>query len=98
MSEGRDQASVVFPSAECKIFLTASEPVRAERRYRDLVSRGEHVTYEEVLEKQQERDRRDRTRPVGPLIKAEDSVEVNTDGMTPEQVVARLREVVESQR
>jgi CMP/dCMP kinase len=98
VTEGRDQASVVFPQAECKIFLTASEPVRAERRYRDLIARGEQVTFDEVLEKQHERDEQDATRPVGALLKSENAVEVNTDGMSPEEVVEQLLEVVESQR
>lgn len=98
VTEGRDQSTVVFPAAECKIFLTASESVRAERRYLDLVRRGEHVTRSEVLEKQQVRDARDCTRPVGPLIKADDAIEVSTDGLSPEEVVERLLEIVAERR
>lgn len=96
VTEGRDQSTVVFPSAECKIFLTASEGVRAERRYLDLVSRGEHVTRSEVLEKQQQRDAGDCSRAVGALKKAEDAVELSTDGLSPEEVVDRLMEIVVS--
>jgi cytidylate kinase len=98
VTEGRDQSTVVFPQAECKIFLTASEQVRAERRYHDLLSRGEQVTFEDVLEKQRERDYRDMHRAVGALRKADDAIEVNTDGMTPDEVVERLLQVVESCR
>ena len=98
VTEGRDQATVVFPDAACKIFLTAKDEERAQRRYQDLISRGERVTLEEVLEKQLQRDARDRQREFGGLHKAEDSIEVHTDGMTPEQVVARLEEVVRSCR
>ncbi len=98
VTEGRDQATVVFPHAECKIFLTAGEGVRADRRYRDLLARGEDVTYADVLEKQRERDDRDATRPVGALIKSSDAVEVNTDGMSPADVVERLLKVVEQKR
>lgn len=98
VTEGRDQSTVVFPDAECKIFLTASEQVRAERRYLDLVRRGERVTLEEVLANQRLRDDQDCTRPVGALTKTCDAIEVSTDGMTHEQVVERLLEVVESKR
>ncbi len=98
VSEGRDQSTVVFPEAECKIFLTASETVRAERRYLDLISRGEKVTREEVLQKQHQRDERDCSRKIGALIKSDDAIEVSTDGLEPSQVVERLLEIVESQR
>ncbi|MEM6798217.1 MAG: (d)CMP kinase [Planctomycetota bacterium] len=98
VTEGRDQATVVFPDAECKIFLTASDEVRARRRFEDLLGRGEKVTFEEVLEKQRERDDRDCSRPVGALSKTADMIEVNTDGDTPEDVVRRLMEIVQSRR
>ena len=98
VTEGRDQATVVFPDAECKIYLTASDEVRAQRRYEDLLGRGEQVTFEEVLQKQIERDARDCTRPVGALSKTDDMIEVDTDGTTPEQVVERLMKIVESRR
>ena len=89
VTEGRDQATVVFPHAECKIFLTADEDERARRRHRDLVARGEQVTFDDVLAAQHIRDERDRTRPVGALRKAEDAIEVSTNGLTPQEVVAR---------
>ena len=94
VTEGRDQATVVFPGADCKIYLTASEEVRAQRRHEDLAARGEQITYGEVLAKQQQRDMRDLKREFGGLKQAEDSVVVNTDGMSPEQVVDRLEEIV----
>jgi len=98
VTEGRDQATVVFPDAECKIFLTASAEVRAHRRYEDLLSRDEKVTYEEVLEKQRTRDARDCSRPVGALAKTPDTIELNTDGLSPDEVVERLLEIVDSCR
>lgn len=98
VTEGRDQATVVFPEAECKIYLTASDEVRAQRRFEDLLSRGEKVTYEDVLAKQIERDARDCSRPVGALSKTDDMILVDTDGATPEEVVTRLMEIVESRR
>ncbi|RIK79562.1 MAG: (d)CMP kinase [Planctomycetota bacterium] len=94
VTEGRDQATVVFPHAECKIFLTASEEERARRRFQDLLARGEEVDLEEVLKKQRVRDQRDVERQFGGLAKAADSIEMVTDGLSPEQVVDRLEEIV----
>jgi len=98
VAEGRDQATVVFPGAQCKIFLTASDEVRAERRYLDLVARGESVTREEVLEKQQQRDRRDFDREFGGLRKAPDSLELETDEMSPPEVIDMLEQIVRSRQ
>jgi len=94
VTEGRDQGTVAFPQAECKIFLTASPEERARRRFEELSNRGEIVTFDEVLAQQDERDRRDETRPVGRLVKAEDAVEVFTDDLNLEQVVERLERIV----
>jgi CMP/dCMP kinase len=96
VTEGRDQSTVVFPDAECKIFLTAQAEERAQRRYRDLTARGENISFDEVLAKQQVRDERDVSRPVGALRKDDDAVEVATDGLTPAEVVARLEQIVRS--
>lgn len=94
VTEGRDQGTVVFPQAECKIFLTASAQERARRRLGDLQSQGEPATFEQVLAAQERRDREDATRAIGPLLPAADAVQVCTDGMTLEQVVARLESLV----
>jgi cytidylate kinase len=94
VSEGRDQGTVAFPQAECKFFLTASPLERARRRLRDLQSQGEPVTLEQVLAAQERRDREDASRPVGPLVPAADAIQVSTDGMTLDQVVDRLEELV----
>lgn len=94
VTEGRDQGTVAFPEAQCKIYLTASAEERARRRWRDLVAQGETVALADVLAEQTERDRRDAARPVGKLVPAEDAVEVATDGMTPDQVVDRLEQIV----
>lgn len=96
VTEGRDQGTVVFPDAECKIFLTADEMERARRRHRDLMSRGENIPFEEVLENQRIRDHRDASRPVGALVKAEDAIVVSTDGLTADEVVTRLEQIVRS--
>ena len=94
VTEGRDQRTVVFPHAECKIFLTATPEERAQRRLEDLASRGQQTTLAEVLDKQNERDRRDSVRSCGPLRKAADAIEVCTDGMSPADVVDRLEALV----
>jgi cytidylate kinase len=94
VTEGRDQGTVAFPMAECKIFLTASPLERAKRRQRDLLARGENVPIEEVLAQQNQRDEGDARRPVGPLVAAPDATHVNTDGQTSEEVVQRLEALV----
>ena len=96
VSEGRDQGTVVFPDAPCKIFLTATPRERARRRLEELTARGEQVTFEEVLSQQEIRDHRDSTRPCGPLQKANDAIEVLTDGLTADEVVDQLENLVRS--
>lgn len=98
VAEGRDQATVAFPGAECKIYLTASDEVRAERRLRDFVAHGEVITLDQVLERQTERDRNDMARPVGGLRKAADSIEINTDGLSRDEVLDRLEALVRSKQ
>jgi cytidylate kinase len=94
VTEGRDQGSVVFPHAECKIFLTASLQERAGRRLGDLEAQGEAKPLEQVLSDLERRDRQDESRPVGPLVRPPDAIEVDTDGLSIEQVVARLEAIV----
>jgi cytidylate kinase len=96
VTEGRDQGTVAFPTAECKIYLTASPEERARRRQQDLAQRGETVSLEQVRADQQRRDVQDAARPVGPMKPAADAVEVLTDGLSIEQVVDRLEELVRS--
>lgn len=94
VTEGRDQGTVVFPQAECKIFLTASPRERARRRHLDLLAHGEHVTLEEVLADQNERDLRDASRDVGPLKPADDATTLSSDGLSADEVVDRLEALV----
>lgn len=94
VTEGRDQGSEVFPQAACKIFLTASPEARARRRFAELTDRGQETTYAEVLTAQIRRDQEDAARPVGALRPADDAVIVATDGLTQDQVVDRLAEIV----
>ncbi len=79
--DGRDIGTVVFPKAELKLFLTASPEKRAIRRYKELLDKGHDVTYEDVLENVQERDRIDSTRKDSPLKKAEDAVVIDNSDM-----------------
>jgi len=93
--EGRDIGTVVFPDALLKVFLTASAEERARRRYRQRIEQGEHADYEQILADQRARDRRDSTRAVAPLRRADDAVEIDSDPLTIEQVVDRVMELLE---
>lgn len=92
VTEGRDQGSEVFPDSECKFFLTADPKERAERRLLELQSRGQSGSMEEVLAQIIDRDERDRSRDIGPLVKADDATEVDTSGKAIEQVVEYLEQ------
>ena len=92
--EGRDIGTNVFPDAEVKVFLTARPEVRAARRAAELRAKGEDVDEAEVLAALIERDRRDSEREVAPLRKAEDAVEVDTSGLTLDEVVDAVVAVV----
>jgi len=75
--DGRDIGTVVFPDAELKIFMTAKPETRASRRYKELSTRGDEITYEEVYDNVKERDHIDSTRKDSPLKKAVDAIEVD---------------------
>ncbi len=92
--EGRDQGTVVFPKAECKFFLTASAEIRAERRLNELLKDGKEVTYQQLLDEQNERDQRDENREVAPLKPAVDAEIIDTTTLSIEEVVAALEELV----
>jgi cytidylate kinase len=92
--EGRDQGTVAFPHADCKIFLVASPDERARRRHAELTERGSDISLDDVLADQIDRDRRDAARPVGALRKADDAHEVTTDGLTLDAVVDQLEAIV----
>jgi len=96
VSEGRDQGSVVFLDSPCKIFLTASDQERARRRCEELGSKGINVGYDEVLSQQKTRDAEDCNRDIGGLRQAPDAHLLITDGMTLDEVVERMVQIVES--
>ncbi len=95
VTEGRDQGTVAFPDAECKIFLTANPEERARRRLEELLAKKEPVTLEQVLAAQNRRDREDASRSVGPLLPAEDAIEIRTDGLSLEDVVEKIETIVQ---
>jgi len=86
--DGRDIGTVVFPKAELKLFLTASPEVRAQRRYDELVAKGEKPDYAAVLKDVNERDYRDTHRAESPLKQAEDAIVVDNSTMTREEQMA----------
>lgn len=80
--DGRDIGTTVFPDAEMKVFVDASAEVRAERRYKELMEKGQSVSLEDVYRNVCERDHIDRTRSESPLRKADDAYVLNNDKMT----------------
>jgi cytidylate kinase len=96
VTEGRDQGTVAFPNAECKIFLTASPEERARRRVSQLLSIGETVDFQDVLAQQAQRDWEDTQRAVGGLKVASDAVIFETDGLSEGEVLERLVKLVHS--
>ncbi len=88
--DGRDIGTVVLPNAELKIFLTASAEDRANRRYKELLARGQEVSYDQIFEDVVKRDEQDMNRPVAPLKPASDSVILDTTGFEFEQSLALL--------
>jgi len=87
---GRDIGTVVLPSAELKIFLTASTEERAKRRHRELLKRGENSSLETVLADLRKRDEMDINRSISPLKPAEDAIIINTENLSLEQVVDKI--------
>ena len=96
VTDGRDMGTVVFPDADVKFFLTAVPEARAERRYKELLKKGEPVLYDDVLAQMRERDRIDAGRELAPLREPADSIHVDTSYMTEDEVVDQLAAVVRS--
>ncbi|MGJ8550486.1 (d)CMP kinase [Winogradskyella wichelsiae] len=91
--DGRDIGTVVFPEAELKIFMTASAETRAKRRYKELLERGDDLTYEAVLENVTTRDHIDSTREDSPLVKAEDALEIDNSELTIKEQLTSILEM-----
>lgn len=88
--DGRDIGTSVLPDADVKIFLTASVDTRARRRYNELLEKGEACDYDQIAADIEERDRRDMTREISPLCRAEDAELVDSSEMTIEEVVEKI--------
>lgn len=96
VADGRDMGSVVFPHAELKIFLTASPEERAKRRYKQLKDKGIDANLPELVIELEERDKRDSTREVSPLVAAEDAVTIDTTDLGIEEVFSEVMSLVKS--
>lgn len=92
--DGRDIGTVVLPDAEVKIFLTASPEIRAKRRFDELIQKGQQVKYEDVLADVIERDYNDSHRQIAPLKPAEDSVLADTSGLTLEESIELIINII----
>jgi cytidylate kinase len=90
VADGRDMGTVVFPDAPLKFFLTASAQERAERRYSQLIAKGESVSLPRLLEDIQERDARDCSRKVSPLVPAEDAIVIDSTATPIDQVFEQV--------
>jgi cytidylate kinase len=90
VADGRDMATVVFPDAELKVFLTASPKIRAERRHKQLIEKGIAANLASLSRDLEERDARDRSRPVAPLVPAPDSQVLDSSALSIDEVVERI--------
>jgi cytidylate kinase len=90
VADGRDMATVVFPDAALKVFLTASPQVRAQRRYKQLIDKGIHANLRALSRDLEERDARDASRPVAPLAPASDSQVLDSSALSIDAVVERI--------
>lgn len=96
--DGRDIGTVVLPDAALKVFLTASAEARAERRYKELVEKGQSVTLEQVLLDMAQRDENDTTRAAAPLRAADDAVHLDTSALTLQESIDAVAALVEKRR
>lgn len=96
VADGRDMGTVVFPQAEAKIFLDASAEERAQRRLKQLQGKGLDAKFDHLLSEIQERDARDRNRPVAPLRPAEDALLLDSTSMSIDDVVEKALQFIES--
>ncbi len=96
VTEGRDQGSIVFPEAAHKFFLTADPRERARRRAKQLRDRGEVVDERAIYEEMVARDERDQTRAVAPLVRPDDATEIDTTGLSQDDVIAQIVSAVQA--
>lgn len=96
--DGRDIGSVVFPDAEVKFFMTASPQVRAMRRYKELLEKGEKVDYDEVEKNVRERDYIDEHREESPLKKTDDAFLIDNSSMTIEEEIEAMMKIIDARK
>ncbi|MCC8073857.1 MAG: (d)CMP kinase [Clostridiales bacterium] len=92
--DGRDIGTVVLPNADCKIFLTASPECRAQRRYKELIEKGEDVKYEDVLADVNKRDYQDSHREIAPLKPTDESIIADTSNLALEESVSMIIKII----
>ena len=97
VADGRDMGTVVFPDAKLKIFLNASPEIRAKRRHLELQNRGQEVNMLALIEDIKQRDLKDKTRKLSPLIPAEDSIVIDSSEMTPEEVLSFTKKLTKKE-
>lgn len=96
--DGRDIGTIVFPHAELKLFVTANNEIRAERRYKELKNKQIEVSLQEVLQNLKHRDHIDSTRSVGPLIQADDAIKLDNSSIDRNQQLNKALELFEQIR
>jgi cytidylate kinase len=94
--EGRDIGTTIAPDADFKLYITANDEIRAERRFQQLVSSGRDVTIDEVLRNLRERDERDQNRSSSPLKPAEDAIIIDTSSLTIEEVITLILQQIDN--
>lgn len=92
--DGRDIGTVVLPDADVKVYLTASVEVRAQRRYKELIEKGQEADLEKIKKDIEERDYRDMNREIAPLRQAEDAVLVDSSSMTIDENVQAILDLI----
>ena len=92
--DGRDIGTNVLPNAEIKIFLTASDVKRAERRYKELIEKGQDVKFDDILTDMRIRDKNDSERKISPLKKADDAIELDTSDLTLEESMQAVENII----
>jgi len=98
IADGRDMGTVVFPDAPLKIFLTASAEARAERRFHQLQGLGESVSLARLLTDIEQRDARDQSRSISPLVPAEDAIVIDSTALTADEVLRAACELAKSRK
>ena len=96
--DGRDIGSIVFPDAELKLFLTASDEVRAKRRYSEMINAGVNVNYSDVLENLKKRDKLDSTRKDSPLMIVKDAVLIDNSNLTIDYQIKYISKLIRSKQ